>query len=279
MSEENKDKKCGKCKCYRYPSEFLKKGRVLKTCIKCRDIGAKSREKNKCAAKSNNNELIYPITIRHYMGSISATKKQKFSARIRLLNISTTCDTYDKAFKWIKKQNIIYNLDIKNIIHDMSNHFEVEISQNNRMLFDKDDLQKIQTLLIYADVRNNTSYARAHIYKQSRVSPPFLHNMIMNYKPRDGLTVDHINGDGLDNRKSNMRIVTQSVQCANRLATKNSTGFVGISRITNGWAAEFAYNKERYRKNFTNKDDSVEWLHKKKIEIIPEYDRITRVLL
>ena len=49
MTEEKADVKCTKCKCYRYPSEFLNaKGRELKTCKKCRDLAAKSRNKNKC---------------------------------------------------------------------------------------------------------------------------------------------------------------------------------------------------------------------------------------
>jgi len=47
--EEKADIKCGKCKCYRYPSEFLNtRGRTLKTCKKCRDLNTKSRERCKC---------------------------------------------------------------------------------------------------------------------------------------------------------------------------------------------------------------------------------------
>ena len=34
--DEAKDKKCKGCKCYRFPSDFLKQGRVLKNCQKCR---------------------------------------------------------------------------------------------------------------------------------------------------------------------------------------------------------------------------------------------------
>ena len=52
MSEEHKeiaDIKCGRCKCYRYPSQFINdKGRTLKTCSRCRTKGKKSDEKNKC---------------------------------------------------------------------------------------------------------------------------------------------------------------------------------------------------------------------------------------
>ena len=43
------DVKCPKCKTYRFPDDFLnEKNRVLKTCQVCRNVGKKSREKNKC---------------------------------------------------------------------------------------------------------------------------------------------------------------------------------------------------------------------------------------
>jgi len=49
LPEEKADIRCNRCKCYRYPSEFLNdKGRQMKTCKKCRDSGAKARAKNKC---------------------------------------------------------------------------------------------------------------------------------------------------------------------------------------------------------------------------------------
>ena len=47
--EEQADVQCNKCKCYRYPSDFLNnKGRTLKSCKNCRDLSAKSRERCKC---------------------------------------------------------------------------------------------------------------------------------------------------------------------------------------------------------------------------------------
>ena len=45
---EASNKKCTKCKCYRYPKEFLnEKGRELKQCIKCRNYASKYRLENK----------------------------------------------------------------------------------------------------------------------------------------------------------------------------------------------------------------------------------------
>ena len=53
------------------------------------------------------------------------------------------------------------------------------------------------------------------------------------YMPK---TIDHINGDGLDNRLCNLREVTQQQNCQNiRTAPKhNTTGFMGVSYFKAG---------------------------------------------
>lgn len=69
----------------------------------------------------------------------------------------------------------------------------------------------------------------------------FMHNYIMS--PPPGYVVDHINGDGLDNRRSNLRICTQAENLRNRgkFRGKRASIYKGVSRSPksriNPWVA------------------------------------------
>lgn len=95
----------------------------------------------------------------------------------------------------------------------------------------------------------NNKFGTSHI---------FMHRLIMS-APK-GMQVDHINGNGLDNRKSNLRICTQSENNKNMfLSSKNKSGYKGVSwhKYANKWRATA---KDKYKQVhlglFENKIDA-----------------------
>jgi hypothetical protein len=74
-----------------------------------------------------------------------------------------------------------------------------------------------------------------------------MHREILGLKNGDGQIVDHINGDSLDNRKINLRIVDKTTNNINRKRHKNSnSGYKGVYPTWNKkmWMAKIRINGE-----------------------------------
>ena len=93
---------------------------------------------------------------------------------------------------------------------------------------------------------NRPTYAARKVNKSDGAQSILrLHKFIFN--PMSEIQIDHINGNGLDNRRANLRTATDSENQRNRGAQKNSTsGFKGVSLEKKGgkWRAKINVNKK-----------------------------------
>jgi hypothetical protein len=80
---------------------------------------------------------------------------------------------------------------------------------------------------------SKSSYAYRSRWNGKRTVTVQMHRQLC-----EGPEVDHINGDGLDNRRSNLRPCTRSQNMANRGRQRNNTsGYKGVSRSGRKWCA------------------------------------------
>jgi|SRR6185369_7098158 len=94
--------------------------------------------------------------------------------------------------------------------------------------------------------KTNNFYACSDISKsRSERETISMHRLILNAKNKE--IVDHKNGNGLDNRRINLRIVNPSQSSMNRgLSTINTTGFKGVTIGYKGkFKSRIGVNKKR----------------------------------
>lgn len=87
-----------------------------------------------------------------------------------------------------------------------------------KFIIDKEDEEKVKSRHWYAITGGK--YVGVHITINNSKKILYLHNFIMNRFDFPGKgakeSVDHINRNGLDNRKCNLRIISQTIQNTNR---------------------------------------------------------------
>ena len=154
----------------------------------------------------------------------------------------------------------------------------IELTQGKVALVDDEDYEHLNQWKWYAHSSGNTFYAIRNItVGKGKQATLYMHRVIMNTP--DGMETDHINGDGLDNRKSNLRVCTVSQNCANRRA-RGTSKYLGVS-----WHSGNRYWQVRIRKdgfehylgNFVSEEDAARAYDAKAKELHGEFAKLNFV--
>ena len=115
---------------------------------------------------------------------------------------------------------------------------KIPIAQGYTALVDDEDAH-LAEMRWYANVRKHTVYAARTVPGNGVSHSAILHREVLGLRRGDGKIVDHINGNGLDCRRSNLRVVTNQENLRNRGGAQPSSvsGILGVTRRKDGWLA------------------------------------------
>ncbi len=99
----------------------------------------------------------------------------------------------------------------------------------------------------------------------------YMHSVVIGKK--DGLWIDHINRNGLDNRRENLRHVTPAISAVNRRKRGKTSKYRGVVLRKNGrWQASIQTgSKTQYLGNFACEEDAARAVDQAAVKAWGEY--------
>jgi hypothetical protein len=140
------------------------------------------------------------------------------------------------------------------------------LSQGLFATVDAADYEKLSKYKWYVVKRGSKVYATRRKGKRYM----YMHREIM--RPPRSYVVDHIDGNGLNNCRSNLRVCTARQNQANRGPRGGSSRFVGVHRHGNKWEASIRYRGELlYLGRFDDEVEAAKARDRKAYELHGEY--------
>jgi len=146
---------------------------------------------------------------------------------------------------------------------------QIPLTQGKVALIDNEDYDNISRFSWHVSLRVGVSYACTTTKENKKVSTIFMHRLILGVMYSE-IYVDHINRNGLDNRRANLRSGTSSQNQANtKINSANTSGFRGVywDNSKNRWKALIEFQGKRiYLGNFIDKSDAIK-VHQKRFKV------------
>lgn len=108
---------------------------------------------------------------------------------------------------------------------------EIITSNGETCLVDDEDYDRLCRYGWYCNYNHGGKYAMRTLHHNKIFTKISMHRDVLGLYPGDPGVVDHINHNGLDNRKENLRIGTTETNLMNRKRKPSKSGFVGVFRM------------------------------------------------
>ena len=147
----------------------------------------------------------------------------------------------------------------------------IELTQGKQAIVDDEDFEMLSKYKWHAQRNNRAWYALRHEWNGGNKKAFGMHRVVMNAPV--GKQVDHINHNGLDNRKINLRLCTATQNKANRLKPLGGKSkYKGVSLTRCGWDAKIECKGKRYYLgSFKDEVDAAKAYDKAACELFGEF--------
>lgn len=116
----------------------------------------------------------------------------------------------------------------------------------HKILVDDEDFERLSKYTWHVSSTNaNNLYAMRHVRINGKKTKRYLHREVLNNP--EGAIIDHIDQNGLNCQRSNLRISNKSQNCQNR-RPYGQVPYLGVSKHNDKFRVQIYHNGKRYSK-------------------------------
>jgi hypothetical protein len=157
----------------------------------------------------------------------------------------------------------------------------IPLTRGKVATIDADDAERVLQHKWYLQTNDDREYAAAcHTTSPNQKIVIFMHRLILN-APK-GVQVDHLDGDGLNNTRANLRLCTHAQNMANqrlRRAT-NTSGYKGVywKKHAKQWCAQIKHQGRKHHLGYyRNPEDAARAYDRAAITFFGEFARLNHL--